>query len=265
MKKYEITNETIHVYGKTFYRIKSLINFGNVTQGTLGGFIEKETNLSHDGNAWVFDDAIVCGNARVYGDAWVFDNAIVCGDAWVFGNTMVYGNARVYGNAIVCCNAIVCGNARVYGDATVCGNAKLCDDTIVCGNARVYGNTCVFDNAIICGNARAYGDAIVCGNSKLCDNAIVCGNARVYGDATVCGNASVCSNADYLCFAGLGSHNRNTTFFKCRDGYICVSCDGFHGNLVEFENRVRETYGNTKYAKEYLACVTVVKIHFGIE
>ena len=162
MKKYEITNETIHVYGKTFYRIKSLINFGNVTQGTLGGFIEKETNLSHDGNAWVFDDAIVCGNARVYGDAKV------------------------------------CGNARVYGDAKVFGNARVYDD------------------------------------------------------------------ADYLCFAGLGSCNRNTTFFKCRDGYICVSCGCFNGNLTEFENQVRETHGNTKYAKEYLACVTVVKIHFGI-
>ena len=223
MKKYEITNETIYIYGKTFYRIKSLINFGNVTQGTLGGFIEKETNLSHDGNAWVFD------------------NAIVCGDASVYGNARVFGNAKVFGNAMVYGNAWVSSNAKVFGNAWVCSNAK------VYGNAMVYGDAWVFDNAIVCGDAW------------------VCSNAWVYGDAKLCGNAWVFDNADYLCFTGLGSRNRNITFFKCRDGYICVSCDGFHGNLVEFENRVRETYGNTKYAKEYLACVTVVKIHFGIE
>ena len=199
MKKYEITNETIRVYGKTFYRIKSLINFGNVTQGTLGGFIEKETNLSHDGNAWVYDDA------KVYGNACVCDNA------------------RVYDNALVGDDAKVYGNAKVRGNAMVRGNAWVCDD------AKVYGNACV------------------------CDNAKVCGNAEVYDDA------------DYLYFRGLGSCNRNTTFFKCCDGHIHVSCGCFHGNLAEFENRVRETHGDTKYAKEYLACVTAVKIHFGIE
>ena len=41
MKKYEITNETICVGGKTLYRIKSLINFGDVTQGTLGVLLKK--------------------------------------------------------------------------------------------------------------------------------------------------------------------------------------------------------------------------------
>lgn len=50
-------------------------------EGELGGYVEKEENLSNDGNAWV------SGNARVYGDAWVS------------GDAMVYGNARVYGDA----------------------------------------------------------------------------------------------------------------------------------------------------------------------
>lgn len=89
MKKYELTNETKVVFGTTLYRIRALIAFGNVSVGDLGGWIENESNLAHDGNAWVYD------NARVSGDAWVY------GNAWVYGDAEVYGNARVYGNAEV--------------------------------------------------------------------------------------------------------------------------------------------------------------------
>ena len=87
MKKFELTSESIvNIFGKRLFRIKALIEFGNVKEGELGGFIEKEENLSHEGNAWVCGDAWVYGNAKVYGNAWVCGNAKVCGDAWVYGN-----------------------------------------------------------------------------------------------------------------------------------------------------------------------------------
>ncbi len=130
MKKFELTTDTKPFLGRKLFRIKALISFGDVKAGDLGGYIEKESNLSHDGNAWVY------------------------------------------------------GNARVYGDA------------------------------------------------------------------------------DYICIKGLGACNRNTTFFKCKDGHIHVSCDCFSGNLSEFEVKVKETHGGSKFAKEYLAAVEVVKIHF---
>ena len=54
-KKYELLkNDTITALnGKTLYRIKALINFDVVVAGSLGGYIEKEDNLAHSGNAWV--------------------------------------------------------------------------------------------------------------------------------------------------------------------------------------------------------------------
>ena len=253
MKKYEITNETICVCGKTLYRIKSLIDFDNVTQGTLGGFIEKESNLSHDNNAWVYDDAKVYDNAMIYGNAKVYDNAMIYGNAEVYDDAKVYDNAMIYGNAEVYDDAKIYGNAWVYDDAKVYDNAKVRDNAWVYGNAEVYDNAKVYNGAKICGDTTVYGDAMVHGIAK------------VYGNAKVCDDAEVRDNTDYLCFMGLGSYNRNTTFFKCRDGHIRVSCGCFHGDLTEFENQVRKTHGDTKYAKEYLACVTVVKIHFGIE
>ena len=99
MKKFELTSEFVTFLGKKLFRIKALISFGNVEEGELGGYVEKEENLSNDGNAWVYGDAEVFGNARVYGDAEVFGNARVYGDAWVYGNAEVFGNAEVSGNA----------------------------------------------------------------------------------------------------------------------------------------------------------------------
>lgn len=69
MKKYEFTGEVKVKFGVTLKRIKALIDFGIVKKDDLGGFIEKEENLSHENNAWVYGDAEVSGDARVYGDA----------------------------------------------------------------------------------------------------------------------------------------------------------------------------------------------------
>jgi hypothetical protein len=96
VKKFKLTSEFIvDISGVKLFRIKALIEFGNVKAGDLGGYIEKEENLSHMGNAWV------SGNAQVSGDARVSGNARVSGDAQVFGDARVSGNAQVFGDARV--------------------------------------------------------------------------------------------------------------------------------------------------------------------
>ena len=73
-----------------------MVNLKNgVKVGELGGWIEKEENLSHIGDAWISDNACVTDNAHVAGDAHVADNACVSGDTWVSGNAHVTGNAWV--------------------------------------------------------------------------------------------------------------------------------------------------------------------------
>ena len=138
MKKYELTEETVTVYGKTLYRIRAVRDFGSVKTGEFGGYIEKEENLSHFGNAWVSGNAWVFDNARVYDNAWVFGNAWVFDNARVYDDTWVYGNAKVYDDAWVCGDAWVFGNAKVYDDAWVCGDAKVYGDAWVSGNAEVF-------------------------------------------------------------------------------------------------------------------------------
>ena len=145
MKKYELTEEAKQINlgyrVVTLHRIRATKSFVSVEIGDLGGYVEKEENLSHEGMAWIYGDAEVCGNASVFGNASVSGNASVYGDARVSGNAIVYGDARV------CEDAEVYGNARVYGDASVYGDARVCGNASVFGNAEVY---CT-DNVLVIG------------------------------------------------------------------------------------------------------------------
>lgn len=61
-EKYILTDVKLNVLGKTLFQIKAIRTFGNVEKGELGGYIEKESNLDHDYNAWVYGNAWVCDN-----------------------------------------------------------------------------------------------------------------------------------------------------------------------------------------------------------
>ncbi|WP_375627124.1 MULTISPECIES: hypothetical protein [unclassified Bartonella] len=58
-KKYEFTDETTEVDGKTLHRIRALRDFGGIKADDLGGLIEHEGNLSHEGNCWIWYKACV--------------------------------------------------------------------------------------------------------------------------------------------------------------------------------------------------------------
>ena len=110
--KYELTDETMKIDGHILHRIRALRDFGDVEEGDLGGFIESEDNLSHEGDCWVGDNAVVYDNAKVY------ENAQVYGDALVEWNAQVAGEAKVF------------GNASISGDAKVTGNAEISEGEI---------------------------------------------------------------------------------------------------------------------------------------
>lgn len=224
IKKYELTDQTINVFGHTLFRIKAKISFSDVTAGDIGGYIEKEENLETSGDAWVYDNALVYGNALVSGDAQVH------GDAWVYGDAQVYDHARVFDNACVY------NNARLYGDAWVFDNA------------RVYGDARVFDDACVCDNARLYG------------NALVSGDARLYGNAFVSGDAQVSGNADYMTISPIGSRNDCITFMRTKTLEIYVSVGCFFGSIAAFREKVQKTHGDNKHAKAYLLAADLAEI-----
>ena len=244
--KYKLTNESmINAAGKKLFRIKALVDIEEygVKAGDLGGWIEKKKNLRQAGDAWVSGDAQVSENAKVSGDAQVSGNAKVSGDAKVCGNAEVSGDAWVYGNAEVSGDAWVSDDAEVFGDAWVSGNAQ------VCGYAHI------FDDAMVCG------DAEVSGNAKVSGNAQVFGDTDVSGDAQVSGNAKVFGDADYSIIKGFGTVYRTTTFFRCQDGAVRVTCGRFYGTIAEFREQVKQTRDG-KVAAEYLKIADLMEYHF---
>ncbi len=99
------------------HRIRATVAFGIVEVGDLGGWIEKEENLSHEGKAWVWGNAKVCGDAEVWG------NAEVCGDAEVWGNAKVFSASHV----------LVIGAIGSRNDFTTFYRDKDNEITVKCG------------------------------------------------------------------------------------------------------------------------------------
>ncbi|WNO30069.1 hypothetical protein [Oceanotoga phage vB_OteS-UFV02] len=158
MKKYKMEKMTPN---SRFFRVIALEDFGNVKKGDIGGFIEKEENLSQEGLCWVSDNAIVCDNAKVSGNALVLNCTYVYESAIVSGNATVSGEAYVSGHSIVEEHAKVARYSRIKDRARISGNAIVKDYARVFGTARVFGNAKIKGHALVDGNALVTGNAVV--------------------------------------------------------------------------------------------------------
>mgnify|MGYP007111793238 CR=1 FL=1 len=83
MRKYEFTGQRRKWGNRTLLRIVATRDFGDVKAGEVGGWIENESNLSHEGDCWVYDNGkvydngVVRGNGAVYGDGVVKTGIII--------------------------------------------------------------------------------------------------------------------------------------------------------------------------------------------
>ena len=246
--KYKLTDESVIVNGKTLYRIEALKDFSDVKKGNKGGFIENESNLSQRGDCWVYDDAMVCGNAEVYDDAKVYEFAIVQGNAQVYGHASVRGNAEVYGNAEIS------GDAQVYDEAKVYDYAEVYDNAGVYHNAQVYCNAKVFENAEVSFDAKVYDDAKVYEYAMVQGNAKVYGNAEIRTNACIYGDAVIDSIGDYIVFKNFWSSGRSFTWTRSNDMWK-VGC--FYGTGEEL---IKKAYKESEISgREYERIVKYVE------
>ena len=204
MKKYEFTGEEKVVSGITLRRIRAVRRFTQAEAGEMGGWIQKEENLSHDGDCWVGREAIVCNWARVTDDALVSDHA------------QVYHSAKISGDSYVSDNAWIGGDAEVYGMARVGGN------TVITDHAKVYERADVTGHALVRDSARVYGDALVDGTTQVFHNALVHGDAKLY-NIIVPFDTEIKSIRDYIVFKNFWSSGRFFTYFRS-NGMWQVGC-----------------------------------------
>ena len=106
MKKYEILideENTIEFEGHTLHRIKALRDFGDIKIGDLGGYVENENNLSHEGNCWIYDDAkamdysVISDNSRMYNNSKMYDYSIMHGNSTMYEDSEMHDEEVLYG------------------------------------------------------------------------------------------------------------------------------------------------------------------------
>lgn len=234
MKKYEFTGEEKVVGGITLRRIRAVRRFAQADAGEMGGWIQKEENLSHDSECWVSGEAIVC------------NSAVVTDDAWVGGHAQVYYDAKIRDNACISGDAWIGGSVEVYGNARVGGN------TVVNGHAKIYDRADVMGHAIVRDSARVCGEALVDGSSIVCQTALVCGNAKVH-NVLVPFDTEIKSIRDFIVFKNFWSSGRFFTYFRS-NGMWQVGC--FWGTSEELLEAAKEdgevVYRGYKRAVDYV-------------
>ena len=228
MKKYEFTDQVKNIGGRILHRIRALrdIPEHDIKAGDLGGWLEKGENLSQYGSAWVDDEAMVFGSARVKDAAWV------------------------------ACSAMVFESARVEDSAVATGSARVTDAATVSGWATVSGSAWVADDATVDG--RAY----VGGMAYVCADAVVTGSAVMTGAVCLADKAMITSSADYT-IIGTGNGDDVMTFYRGEGGKIYVYFDDFDGSVERFEQEVKKTYAGTKHEKTYLLAIALAKAQLG--
>lgn len=121
-KKYDLERE-----GATgLFRVVALRDIPRygVTKGARGGLVQRPTNLSQHGDAWIAEGARVIGRASVSRHALVTGRAEVSGQARVSGFARVSDDARVFGHARIFDDARVFGGAQVFGRTYVRGRRQ---------------------------------------------------------------------------------------------------------------------------------------------
>jgi hypothetical protein len=247
-RKYEFTGETKEVGVHTLRRIIAVKDFcdeeGNwfIYDGDVGGWIESEENLSHEGYAWVADEACVYENARVQ------ENASVEGFAQMFGNAQAGGYALIRDYAMVYENARIEGGI-VEDRAWVHGDARLNEHVKVYGDADVWGNVGLYDIVSLSDHAQV--------NGSRTDGQLT---LVLMGGASFRGYAYVEKESDYVCVRPVGEYNWAFTAYRTKRGVIECSCGGFSGNIERVEKEIEKAYGKEAYEKEFKSIFEMAKI-----
>ena len=248
MDKYKLTNETIIINGHILHRIQALKDFNFVVKGDLGGFVESEKNLSHEGKCWIYDDAKVYGNASITKDAQIYDRAEIFDEAVITSLVDVGGSAKIFGSAYLTNNVVVKGSAKIYDNAHISGFAIIDND------ACIFENATIIDDAIIKNSTKIYGDVTIRGEVVVRDTAEISGNVKISGESIIQGNAIIESISDFIIFKNWWSSGRTFTWTKSNNMWS-VGC--FYGTGEEL---IEKAYKDSeKSGREYERVVNYVK------
>ncbi len=167
-KKYRLLeDDTIVRDGRTLYRIEALRDVCyNVKEGNVGGYVESEANLSHDGRCWLYQEACAYEDARLEEDATLWGHATLRGKAKLHHRARMKSRSIVQGEAMIGGTSFIGDQVVVGGNAILKGNVSLSDDVHVGGNACLEGDDPSL-SLMIEGTTMIHGDTIMQGYGRF--------------------------------------------------------------------------------------------------
>ena len=161
------------------YRIRALKDFScpikirnesgilasyTVKEGELGGYVEKEENLSHEGGCWVSDGARVYNDSRVEDNAQIYHHAVVSEDSIIKDNASILDLTRVT-------NSIVGGYTRITNNSVI-SNSQIMgvDRIVILGRSQISNSTL---------KGKIYLDSAIISEAEVLNNLHLSGFYRV--------------------------------------------------------------------------------------
>lgn len=226
-KKFKLTDETMKFKRRTLYRIEALIDFDDVNKGDKGGWVEKEENLSQNGDSWIYDDAKVYDDAVIQNDAKVFDESIIHDKAYVTDRARIHDYANIYGRVYISGKVKIIGHASIYGEAILLDNVIVEDYGIVRNKSKLYGDIKVINYAVI---------------SMF--------SSYIEGSHVFSGNALIKRDTDCILVDYMPYYNYRMTFYKTSGKDIECYSKFFEGRLDDLKDYVEKLLFNVKHKKE---------------
>ncbi len=217
-------------------QIEALVDFTNVRAGERGGWVEDTTQLSQQGNCWLYDtSALLYAGARVSGEARICGASIISHGAQIDGeasidDSYISHHAHVTGQASVRASQVsgecVISDVARISDCHVRACQGFTDDTHL--RLRIADRASVYASRIV-HQAQIYGSALVSyafveHRAAIFDHAIIEGNE--INDVWICDCAQVCERAQII--AGRGEGESPTLRYSAR---VC-GCARVYGDCV---------------------------------
>lgn len=237
--KYELLEDDVIMSpeNKPLYRIRALIDFGNVKKGDLGGYVESDSNLwrGTDDNSWVGDEAQAFGGSFVCHNAQLRGHSKICGKAQLRNNAQAHGYTLIRDNAFIYGDVIICGYPILPHDIKfVCDLSRVNDDIIV--NSSDPSMNVISPGVIIGGNANIGNNAHIDNKNddSISKKVIILGNTRIYADAYI----SRCEDYNMAQYTIKGDKVANITAYKTADGSLRFVDGDFIGTKQELMDMI---------------------------
>lgn len=219
MKKYALVNKRrvnhpVRDIEVTVWDVKALVDIPahNVRAGDIGGTIDRKSNLSQEGDAWIGENAYVLDKSTVKDAALVTDKAVISGvvvkdHAKVFGHAVVLegnsphpatyfhisnfaeisGWAKVSGcfvreNSVIRGAAVVTG-ATVKGDSLIKDFARVIGPNVSIDDSEVFGSAEIFTGSALW-KSKVHCSTVVMAESII-NSSVLAGNTKTLNKVTV--------------------------------------------------------------------------------